>query len=48
MVFIYRRDRIISKGDYWLRHVCLYFCLSIRPSAWNMAFTGRIFIKVDI
>jgi hypothetical protein len=48
-LFIWR-VRKVSKSDYWLRHVCLSFCPSVRPSihpsAWNNAASSqRIFMK---
>ena len=29
IIIHFRRDRKISKSDYWLRLVCLYFCPSV-------------------
>ena len=45
---IVRRVRKIAKGGYSLRHVCPSVRPSLRPSTWNSAPTGRIFIKFDI
>jgi hypothetical protein len=38
---LFRRVRIVPKGAYYLRHICLSACISA-------AVTGRIFAKFDI
>jgi hypothetical protein len=46
---IFRCVRKIVKSDYYISHVCLSVCPSVRLSAWNGSTpTGQIFMKFDI